>query len=330
MTDDPSRFQPMSVNAIRRRAGLEPLRTCDLVCEGGGVKGLGLVGAIEALSHAGYSFGRFAGTSAGAIVAALAAAVQKHGEPMSTLTDLMKSIDYSKIPDPRWYARSRFGWPLAVVLHQGFWKGDALHDLFAGMLGDLGVHTFGDLRVANPPGPATQQQYSLVACASDLSRQRLVRIPWDLPSYNIDPDTFPVATAIRASASIEFAFEPVKVDGCTWVDGGMLSDYPIELFDASPVGNRPVYGIRLSSQPDQLPRTSITNTFSLAWGLIDTLKADQENAYIDDPGVVARTIFVPTDGISVIDFGISAAQQQQLYQAGLTAGQVFVTKLAAS
>lgn len=317
----------MSVNEIRRRAGLQPLRTCDLVCEGGGVKGLGLVGAIDALNQAGFSFGRFAGTSAGAIVASLAAAIQQRGEPMSTLVDLMRSVDYSKIPDPRWYARSKLGWPLAIMRHQGFWKGDALHDLFAGMLADLGVHTFGDLRVTNPPGPEIHQQYSLVVCVSDLSQQRLVRVPWDLASSRIDPDDFPVATAIRASASIEFAFEPVKVAGRTWVDGGMLADYPIQLFDASKVGDRPVYGIRLNSRPDQLPRTSITNTFELLWGVIDTMKADQENAYIDDPDVVARTIFVPTDGISAIDFQISATQQQQLYQAGLTAGQAFAKAL---
>ena len=43
----------------------------DLVLEGGGVKGTGLVGAITALTLASepYTFHRVAGTSAGAIVA---------------------------------------------------------------------------------------------------------------------------------------------------------------------------------------------------------------------------------------------------------------------
>jgi len=39
---------------------------CDLVLEGGGVKGIALVGAIEILEEAGYTFNRVAGTSAGA------------------------------------------------------------------------------------------------------------------------------------------------------------------------------------------------------------------------------------------------------------------------
>ena len=37
----------------------------DLVCEGGGVRGIGLVGAVDALGAAGYGFPRVAGTSAG-------------------------------------------------------------------------------------------------------------------------------------------------------------------------------------------------------------------------------------------------------------------------
>ena len=47
----------------------------DLVLEGGGVKGIALVGAISVLEERGYQFRRVAGTSAGAIVGALEAAM---------------------------------------------------------------------------------------------------------------------------------------------------------------------------------------------------------------------------------------------------------------
>ena len=47
----------------------------DLVLEGGGVKGIALVGAISVLEERGYQFRRVAGTSAGAIVGALVAAM---------------------------------------------------------------------------------------------------------------------------------------------------------------------------------------------------------------------------------------------------------------
>ena len=71
--------------------------------------------------------------------------------------------------------------------------------------------------------------------ASDLSRRRLVRLPWDYPDYGLDPDEMGVADAVRSSASIPFFFEPVTMSGVggvsTLVDGALLSTYPVSIFD---------------------------------------------------------------------------------------------------
>lgn len=54
---------------------MEQLDLCaDAVFEGGGVKGIGLVGAVAAAEEKGYRWMNVAGTSAGAIVASLLAA----------------------------------------------------------------------------------------------------------------------------------------------------------------------------------------------------------------------------------------------------------------
>ena len=45
----------------------------DLVCKGGGVKGIALVGSVCYLEERGYVFKNIAGTSVGAIVASLLA-----------------------------------------------------------------------------------------------------------------------------------------------------------------------------------------------------------------------------------------------------------------
>ena len=50
------------------------MNAVDLVLEGGGVKGIALVGAISVLEDAGLTFPRVAGSSAGAIVGGLVAA----------------------------------------------------------------------------------------------------------------------------------------------------------------------------------------------------------------------------------------------------------------
>jgi NTE family protein len=294
----------------------------DLVCEGGGVRGIGLVGAVDALAEAGYRFPRVAGSSAGAIVASLLAALQVAGEPLTGLAEVMRSIDYRKFLDRGLVGRvPLIGGGLSLLLSDGLYRGAYLEQLLAGLLGELGVRTFGDLRTGEEP---EQFAWSLVVTASDLSRRRLVRIPWDLHSYGIDPDGFSVARAVRASSAIPYVFEPVRVGGATWVDGGLLSSFPVELFDrAEP--RWPTFGIRLSARPGIPPTHPVHGPVSLGIAAIETLVSNQDNAYVDDPCTVRRTIFVPANDVSPIGFDITAEQREALYQRGLQAGQQFLT-----
>ncbi len=295
----------------------------DLVCEGGGVRGIGLVGAVDALAQAGYRFPRVAGSSAGAIVASLLAALQVAGEPLSRLTDVMRDIDYRKFLDRSPIGRVPvIGGGLSLLVSDGVYRGAYLERLLAGLLGELGVRTFADLRTGEKP---EQFAWSLVVTASDLSRRRLVRIPWDLPDYGVDPDDFPVARAVHASAAIPYVFQPVRVAGATWVDGGLLSDFPVQLFD-EPAGRPrwPTFGIRLSARPGIPPTHPVHGPVSLGIAAIETLVSNQDNAYIDDPCTVRRTIFVPAGEVSPIDFGLSAQQRDALYRSGLRAGRQFL------
>lgn len=294
----------------------------DLVCEGGGVRGIGLVGAVHALAGAGYRFPRVAGSSAGAVVAALVAALQAAGEPLGRLTELMRTIDYRHFADPGWVSRiPLIGPAAAVAIFDGVYRGAHLERLMTGLLGDLGVRSFGDLRTGQS---AEQFAWSLVVTASDLSRRRLVRIPWDLDSYGIDPDEFPVARAVRASAAIPFIFRPVRVRGATWVDGGLLSNFPVQLFDrAHP--RWPTFGIRLSARPCQPPVTHpVRGPLSVGLAALETLVGNQDAAYIDDPCTVRRTVFVPVPDISTVDFDITTAERERLFARGVQAGEQFV------
>lgn len=294
----------------------------DLVCEGGGVRGIGLVGAVDALADAGYRFPRVAGSSAGAIVASLVAALQTAGEPVTRLAEMMRSIDYPKFLDRNLIGHvPLIGGGLSLLLSDGVYRGAYLEQLLGGLLADLGVHTFGDLRTGEAP---EQFAWSLVVTASDLSRRRLVRIPWDLDSYGIHPDDFSVARAVHASSAIPFVFEPVRVRGATWVDGGLLSNFPVALFDRTDAEPRwPTFGIRLSARPGIPPTRPVQGPVSLGIAAIETLVSNQDNAYIDDPCTVRRTIFVPAHDVSPIDFDITAEQREALYQRGFQAGQKF-------
>ncbi len=67
----------------------------DAVFEGGGVKGIGLVGAVYEIENAGYEFENLAGTSAGAIVASLLAV----GYKAEQIKKEMERLNYNDFKD---------------------------------------------------------------------------------------------------------------------------------------------------------------------------------------------------------------------------------------
>jgi NTE family protein len=306
----------------------------DLVLEGGGVKGIALVGAVTALSGAGYAFPRVAGSSAGAVVACLVAALQVAGEPVERLADVVRTVDPRRLRDLGGLGRIPLvGKALAVLVHDGLYQGQYLEDFLIGALGDLGVQTFADLRIPDDD-PAAQglppeRRSRLVVTVSDLSRSRLARLPWDLADYGaVD---LPVARAVRASAAIPFFFRPVRqptpTGSATWVDGALLSNFPVELFDRTDSADPrwPTFGVRLTTRPPTPPVTrSVEGPLEVGLAALDTLLTDQGSAYLEDPCTVERTVFVPTDGVSVVDFDLDAATTERLCAAGVVAAEDFL------
>jgi len=310
----------------------------DLVLEGGGVKGIGLVGAVLTMSERGYVFPRVAGTSAGAIVASLIAAHQVAGRSLSNLETIMTSVDYGKFQDEQPLERlgGTPGEIAELLLHMGIAKGDYLVEWLGNVLADLGVHTFADLAISDTDDPGTglpaDQRFRLVVHTSDISRGALVRLPWDYPHYGQDPATMRVVDAVRASMSIPFFFRPVTFSTpsgkVTWVDGGMLSNFPITVFDRTDGEPErwPTWGIKLSARPAavQVDRPA-GNDFQLAMSCLQTLMAGWDRYHLDDENVTQRTIFVDTGSMSATDFGITKQEQSQLFKSGRSAATSFLT-----
>lgn len=308
----------------------------DLVLEGGGVKGIALAGAVLPLAEAGYRFPRVAGTSSGAIVAALVAALQQRGESLEVVSEIARTVDYRRLRDRG--VPGKFLGPLAfladgfsLLVEDGIFEGDYLRDWMAGVLSDLGVRTFGDLRPDDAGADGDiHHRYGLVVTASDLSRQRFVKLPWDYGDYGLDPDEQRVADAVRASVSIPFFFEPVPLHGAhgvaTLVDGGLLSSYPIEIFDRRDEypPRWPTIGVRLSSRSEQQPPEPVEGPVSLALSLIDTALEARQAGISQDPCNQRRSIFVDTSEVSSTDFGITPEQQERLLAAGRSAGERFL------
>jgi NTE family protein len=311
-------------------------RKADLVLEGGGVKGIGLLGAVLTLVDAGYSFPRVAGTSAGAVVGSLVTAYQKAGRDLHELHDVMESLDFTKFADGS--ALRRLAGPVVdgveLLLYEGAHSGSYLVDWLGAELEKAGVTSFQDLALHDPEGSLEEyQRYSLVVHASDLSRRVLVRLPWDYTQYDLPAKDERVVDAVRASASIPFYFRPVRVKtssgSVTWVDGGLLSNFPITVFDRTD-GKKarwPTWGIKLSAEPEVTRDDPVRTLPGMAMTCLQTLTGDWNRYQLDAEGVNRRTIYVDTTGVSATNFGIDPAMQQRLFENGQAAAQKFLAQL---
>lgn len=304
----------------------------DLVLEGGGVKGIALVGAIKVLEERGYRFHRVAGTSAGAIVGSLVAA----GVPADRMQEIMEQLDYRRFKDGG--LLTRFGLPgqfASMLATSGIYRGEYLRTWLRDMLDEYNVRTFADLR-GNDPNTSLppEQDFRLVVMASDISEGTLRRLPWEYDRYGCVADEMDVVDAVRASMSIPYFFQAVKlhdqvVDADRWlVDGGMLSNFPVAVFDRR--DNRtprwPTFGIKLSVRPDaaQGIRNRVGGVLTMSKAMLGTMTGFYDRIYLGEASVVARTIFIDTMKVRATDFDLDRKTQQQLYESGRRAAERFL------
>ena len=196
----------------------------DIVCEGGGVKGIALLGAISYLEEHGYTFERFAGTSAGAIVTSLLAV----GYTGKDLKDILLKLDFKDF-----YVKNKLtllpfiGPTISLFKNKGLFSGNNIEEYLSKLYKAKGKTKFKDISI-NGVSP-------LKIIASDITNKRLLILPDDLVKYNIDPLEFSIAKAVRMSISIPFYFNPVILkngkNSSFIVDGGLLSNFPIWIFD---------------------------------------------------------------------------------------------------
>lgn len=310
---------------------------CDLVFEGGGVKGIGLAGAFFELYEQGYRPECVAGTSAGAITAALVA-VGYTGEELREL--VLEDMHFPLFADrPRLHLLGPGAEVVELLRERGLHSGEYFHKWIGERLQAKGKTTFGELRDESAAG--TPREYRLRVIASDLTDHSMLVLPQDAVKLGLDPDELSVADAVRMSMSIPIFFDPViqtdAQDGRRHliVDGGMLSNYPLWLFDA-PAGTAPrfpTFGMLLvapnqtdpllahpavSTEPEGMP-TPVGYVKAIA----DTMMQARDRFYVEQANF-ARTIAIPTCGVTTTQFDITREQTEALLQSGATAAADFL------
>jgi NTE family protein len=185
---------------------MEWIDEADGVFRGGGVKGLGLAGALLGFAeHPEKPVKRWvnvAGASAGAIIACYLAA----GHSADDIAALMTRTKFGGFQDFPWPGRY-VGGGVNLLRKHGLARGEAFRSWFSG---ELEGKTFASTKTDDG------KRYRLKLIAVDVTNRALLVLPDDLPRYRrlgektaIDPDRFEIADAARMSMSIPYFFEPV-------------------------------------------------------------------------------------------------------------------------
>lgn len=314
----------------------------NLVFEGGGVKGIAYVGALEILESKDVlqAVKRIGGTSAGAINAVLVAAGFSNAEQKRILSEM----DFNRFLDDSFgFIRdaerlvNEFGW------HKGDYFRNWIADLVRQKMGTQNA-TFTDFRLAGKP--------DLYLIGANLSTGF-----GEIFSVEHTP-TMRVVDAVRISMSLPLFFAAIRnVRGDVYVDGGLLNNYPIKIFDRkkyiededaartteyyeeenrkfltgpykdrSPyVYNRETLGFRLDSKREIAAfrygnveaRRRIEGFFDYGKALLASALNVQEMMHLHSDDW-QRTVYIDTLGVGTTDFDIDDKTKRALVKSGRT------------
>ena len=248
--------------------GCEPIRgTLDaplaLILSGGGAKGAWEAGAAAALIERGLPVSLVAGSSAGALNAAMLVDGR-----LDRLQALWRSVSSDRVYALRpsvVFAGLLPGWVTLLVL-------DAAGSLLdPGPLRELIADTLDFERIRASPR-------RLLVITTDLAR-RTARV-FDNTSVSVE--------ALMAAAAVPGAFPPVRVDGTLLVDGGLTGRAPVleALATQMPIGRALVLLSYAVDEPGSAPtrlRRTLEEAFETA--MVHQIRRDAELARFKHPAV---------------------------------------------
>ena len=319
----------------------------NLVFEGGGVKGIAYVGALRKLDEEGIlqNIERVAGTSAGAMVAVLVGL----GHSAKEISDILWGIKFTNFLDSSWgIVRDT----ARLLSDYGWYKGEFFRNLMAGYIKDKtgdSETTFKQLATMRKEGKPFMDIHLIGA---DLTTG------FSKVFNSKNTPNVKIADAARISMSIPLFFAAVKGvqgDDHIYVDGGLLDNYAIKIFDkANLVGkknarrteyyerinqqqkkvktfakveeyvyNKETLGFRLDAKEDinlflnhdNVVKNDIRSFFSYTKALVTTLIDFQNNVHLHSDDW-QRTVYIDTLGVNSIDFKLPDSTKQALVDSG--------------
>lgn len=296
-----------------------------LVFSGGGIKGISYCGALEVLEEKKILYDELgilnikglAGASAGSIIAALLAI----GYTPSELKKIMLDIDFAKLIDDK----------LGVIRDTvNFVKdyGIAPGEYFYNLIGE-----YVEKKTGNKDYTIDElykdENVSLVIVGTDIScKQSIYFYPnhQDKNFHNV-----PIRKAVRISMSIPFLFEPVKFNGRLCVDGGVLDNFPLHVFDGEYPGdviarlnlcppNPHVLGLNIMSNEDMNnyvyhKKQDIDGLWDYSISYVSLLLTENEKRVMT-PSYWQRTINILTPDFPLTNFNLTEKEKLDLIKRG--------------
>lgn len=286
----------------------------NLAFEGGGVKGVAYVGALQTLEDQGIleNIEQVAGISAGAITSCL---VSLRYSP-ADISHTIKNMDLGSFDDREGVLKKMRDYGLHPGATFLAW---IKKQVAASKHGFDENATFEDFQKADCRG--------LKVFASDIFAHSVKEFSFDKTPKVI------VAEAVRASMSIPLYFNAWKFsnnnpDNHLYVDGGMVYNYPINAFDENGP-NTETLGLRL----ENINGVQKVHEFGYGhWGkyvknTFETLLRAQNIDFNKMPDHLSRSVIIDDFGIPATDFDIDDAQKDKLINAGKEATLAFLNKV---
>lgn len=315
------------------------------VLDGGGVKGAALAGCLKGAEELNIEFVGYGGTSAGSIVALLASIGYTADELLGVMCDELNFNEllddnggglsfWGSLADDIAAISSTFGaikvgagtWIASgkkirqVLTARGIYSGERLEAKLREFiirkhrsLENAAEITFADLaRLGCKP---------LRVVAANLQTRRGI-VMGNVPESPIRN----VLTAVRASCSYPFLFQPVMLHRAALVDGGLASNLPIWIFDGERERDGfPLVAFDLTTQLT----ASVPADTGVKGFLMDLLETALESGDALLRGASRRLMHIEipiAPDVRTLDFGLSSARRRSLYHDGQRETQSFFLK----
>lgn len=279
-------------------------RNCLGVFAGGGAKGFAYLGACEVAFQQGVRFNALAGTSAGAIFAALLATGKTPGQILEIIDSkerIEKGTFFETPEGDLAYPVKRFGAVPRLVArfipgldgimraysYGGMWSGAGLQRWVNRVMARLlEVPPDRQISFADLPIP-------LHIIATDLAKADIA-----IWSRQAHPE-MPVAAAVRHSASLPVLYQPSKWNDRLYYDGGLVANVPVVAFN-SETGFSNILVFRTDNSTE-LDRPAPTCPKDLLLAAIEAIVEGSTKSQIRDSDMPISQLSISVQGVSTED-----------------------------